>query len=480
MDRVGRPPGERPPALWRRAVVRPTPAPTNLPKWLVGDWNRVVRDPLDLLRLAPLLGAIVTAAIGETSHTPELIGGFLLVLAPRVLNVQRPFDLVFQLGINLAIWGNVLALFDHIYGYDKLVHFILPCGTAMLLYITLCHLRIVPDLSEDAGLHDRVAMVFVTLAFGLSVGGVFEMWEWFSNRAFGTEMFVTYGDSIGDLIDDTLGSLMAGAILLFWTGRGWGTWRTPGAALRGEEPMPTAPPDRDKDLLSRFGDRLAQLRPPRGHAHEQGQPYPHVPRWLAGDWGPVLRDPVDVIRLCLLAGVLVATVQGDWEHAARFLFGLGLAVLVRLAEAPRPFDALFALAMAFQAWGAFLGAYDTIGGYEVAARVLSSLSIAVLLYLLLVRFRAVPDLSGKSDIHERTGILLTATCLGFGVGMLYEVGAWVSNGLFDARSYTFDELVGHMAIDFAASAAGAMLLVLWDRAGWETRRVPASVLTGRT
>ena len=136
--------------------------------------------------------------------------------------------------------------------------------------------------------------------------------------------------------------------------------------------------------------------------------------------------------------------------------------------------------MAFQAWGAFLGAYDTIGGYEVAARVLSSLSIAVLLYLLLVRFRAVPDLSGKSDIHERTGILLTATCLGFGVGMLYEVGAWVSNGLFDARSYTFDELVGHMAIDFAASAAGAMLLVLWDRAGWETRRVPASVLTGRT
>jgi hypothetical protein len=33
-----------------------------------------------------------------------------------------------------------------------------------------------------------------------------------------------------------------------------------------------------------------------------------------------------------------------------------------------------------------------------------------------------------------------------------------------------------MAIDFVASAAGATLLVFWDRAGWETRRVPASVL----
>ena len=111
--------------------------------------------------------------------------------------------------MNLAVWGNVLALFDHVYGYDKVVHFMLPCGTAMLLYITLCHLRVVPDLSEDAGLHDRVAMVLVTLAFGLTVGGIFEMWEWFSNTVFGTEMFVTYGDSVGDLIDDLLGALRA-------------------------------------------------------------------------------------------------------------------------------------------------------------------------------------------------------------------------------------------------------------------------------
>ena len=73
-------------------------------------------------------------------------------------------------------------------------------------------------------------------------------------------------------------------------------------------------------------------------------------------------------------------------------------------------------------------------------------------------------------------MLLLATSLGFGVGMLYEVGAWASNGLFDAEPFTFDELIAHMAIDFAASAAGAALLVFWDRAGWETRRVPAAAL----
>ena len=94
-------------------------------------------------------------------------------------------------------------------------------------------------------------------------------------------MFVTYGDSIGDLIDDALGALMGGVILLFWTGRGWGTWRTPGAALRGEEPMPTAPPDRDADLLTRFGDRVARWRPPRGH--DRGGRAP-VSRRCRGGW----------------------------------------------------------------------------------------------------------------------------------------------------------------------------------------------------
>jgi hypothetical protein len=201
------------------------------------------------------------------------------------------------------------------------------------------------------------------------------------------------------------------------------------------------------------------------------RPYPLLPRWLAGDWGRVVRDPIDLIRLTLLAGVLVCAAQSDWEHAARFAVAFGLSALVRLADAPRPFDAAFALGMGFQAWGAFSGAYSSVSGYELVARIVASLSIAAMLYLLLVRVRAVPDLSDKTDIHERTAILLTATSLGFGVAMLYEIGAWASNGLFDAQAFTFGELIAHMAIAFAASAAGATLLVLWDRAGWKTRRV---------
>ena len=100
-----------------------------------------------------------------------------------------------------------------------------------------------------------------------------------------------------------------------------------------------------------------------------------------------------------------------------------------------------------------------MAGYEATARIVSSLSFAASFYLALVRIRAVPDLSGKTDIHERTGILLTATSLGFGVGMLYEVGAWAPNGLFDARPFTFDELIAHMTISFSASVGGGGTLL---------------------
>ncbi len=152
---------------------------------------------------------------------------------------------------------------------------------------------------------------------------------------------------------------------------------------------------------------------------------------------------------------------------------------MRELQAPRPFDAAFAIGMAFQAWGAWSGAFDSVTGYELVARVSSSFAVAVVLYLVLVRIRAVPDLSGTTDIHERTGIALAATSLGFGVAMLYEVGAWAANDLFDAERLSFDELIAHMGVGLAASAAGAALLVFWDRAGWETRRVPASVLVRR-
>jgi hypothetical protein len=51
------------------------------------------------------------------------------------------------------------------------------------------------------------------------------MWEWFDNHLLGGNHAVGYTDTIKDLADDGLGSLVGGGLLLLWSTRGWRTSR---------------------------------------------------------------------------------------------------------------------------------------------------------------------------------------------------------------------------------------------------------------
>src|SRR3954469_25903055 len=185
----------------------------------------VVRDAVDVLRLALLVGAFATLAVGPREQSFRLALTFVLVLIPRVIDVPRPFDLAFVIGMSFQAWGNVFGAFDSLYGYDKLVHFVLPCGASMLPYLCLIRLRVVPDLSEERGVHHQLGVVVITFAFGLSVGGIYELYEWFGDNVLGAHLAVSYGASIGDLVDDGLGSLLGGTLIVIWDRRGWGTRR---------------------------------------------------------------------------------------------------------------------------------------------------------------------------------------------------------------------------------------------------------------
>lgn len=67
----------------------------------------------------------------------------------------------------------------------------------------------------------------------MSTGAVYEVYEWFANNALGAGLHVSYGDTIGDLLDDGLGSVAGGALLLVWDSRGWGTTRRVPSELIG-------------------------------------------------------------------------------------------------------------------------------------------------------------------------------------------------------------------------------------------------------
>ena len=190
-----------------------------------GDWSRWIRDPIDLLRLSYLIAAFAEWAPGDVGAGVRFFLTFLVVLAPRLLDMPRPFDAAFVIAMAFQAWGNALHLFNDFHNYDTIVHFVLPAATAPLLYILLSRLELVIDLSAPKRAHHHLAVVIVSLAFGLAVGSVYEMWEWFDNHALGGNHAVGYDDTIKDLADDALGSLAGGALLLLWSTRGWRTAR---------------------------------------------------------------------------------------------------------------------------------------------------------------------------------------------------------------------------------------------------------------
>lgn len=193
--------------------------------WLLGDWNPWLRDGIDVLRLSFLVGAVVTALNGDVSNALRMALTFLLVLAARRLDLPRPLDLAVVAGLGLQAFGNALGLFEAHVHYDKLVHFVLPLAVAPTLYVLLIRLRLVPDLADKNLRSHPGGIVIVTLALGVTVGVVYELYEYLAVHVWGAGLHVGYGDTIADLLDDSLGSLLGGFVLLVWATRGWGTTR---------------------------------------------------------------------------------------------------------------------------------------------------------------------------------------------------------------------------------------------------------------
>jgi hypothetical protein len=437
-----------------------------LPRWLTGDWGRIIRDPLDLMRLALLVGAAVTLLVGPREQSLRLLLSFGLVLIPRALDVPRPFDLAFIAGIWFQAWGNVFGAFDGVYGYDKLVHFVLPCALSVLLYLGLVRFRVVPDLAAETGLHERAGILLVTCVFGLALGGgLYEMYEWFADRYLGAHLYTSYGDSIGDLVDDGLGALCGGALILAWDSCGWGT-------RRRARPVGGAVDDPVADAGRRVVERLT----PEPDAGRRARRDPALPAWLIGDWSRTLRGPGDLLRVALAAGIVVAAVSVEPALAARFALTLAAALIVRTLDMPRPFDLAFTAAMAVQAWGAMAGAFGSIGGYDGAVHTVVSAATVPVVYIALVRLRLVPDLSDRTRLHQAAGIALIGFCGGFAAGISYEVYLYALDQLTGVRSVQYDDLIRRLGLDALGALAGTMLLVLWDRRGWPSRRAPAGAL----
>ena len=200
---------------------------------LLGDWNRWVRDPIDVLRLSLLAGAVGFAIAGDAFGAVLMAGAAVVAWAVRLVNLPRVYDLAFMLAISLQAWGEALGAYESFPSFDVIAHFSLPFFFAPTLYILLARLDLVPDPKDETHTRHYVGMFAVAFAFGAGLGAVWELWEWLSDHTLGSELQLGNDDTVGDLAADTAGSLCGAALLVAWARYGWGSVRrVPGVNVR--------------------------------------------------------------------------------------------------------------------------------------------------------------------------------------------------------------------------------------------------------
>jgi hypothetical protein len=200
---------------------------------LLGDWSRPVRDPIDLLRIAYVVGVPIVALLRD-DYPLNLTVSAIAVWAIRPLLLPRPYDLAFCLGLGLTGWGDALGLYERFGSYDLVVHTLAPFFIAPVLYILLARAEVLPDLRDPSTGHHYVGVFLVTLALGLAVGAVWEMCEYASDYFFGTQLSPTQRDTETDLMVDGIGALLGGVLLVAWSVYGWGSVRRIPGENRGE------------------------------------------------------------------------------------------------------------------------------------------------------------------------------------------------------------------------------------------------------
>ncbi|HEV2772701.1 MAG TPA: hypothetical protein VGV57_07740 [Thermoleophilaceae bacterium] len=198
-------------------------------------------------------------------------------------------------------------------------------------------------------------------------------------------------------------------------------------------------------------------------------------RLLLGDWGPIVRDPIDLVRLNFLLGAGVFAVTGDVTTALRLALSFALVVVARFLDLPRPFDLGLNLGIAISVWGGPLGLFHEIGWYDEFLHAFFSFFSAPLFYILGVRLNVLPDLDDDvPQRHRYVGILIVSSSLGFSFGALFEIWEWVANNWFGANNMIgYGDTIADLAEDALASLAGGAMLLGWAEYGWGTsRRVP--------
>jgi hypothetical protein len=165
----------------------------------------------DALRVLGLVGVVAAFVWFTPTDAGVLAAALPALVVPRFLGVRAGFDVAFGVTVLVAAWSNVFDLYRTVPGWDILLHVVCTGLLAATLYVALARLEVVPAALAE-GTRRRTPIVLVTsLALALSV--LWEVVEWAGKTFVTDEIFVTYADTIGDLVAGGAGGLLAGLLV---------------------------------------------------------------------------------------------------------------------------------------------------------------------------------------------------------------------------------------------------------------------------
>lgn len=169
----------------------------------------------DGIRILIVLSVVVAGWGWGAVQVAIFMLALLGALAPQALGVRSAVDVATGLIVLVAAWSNVFDLYTEVFGWDKLIHFLLAGLLASLATITAQRGGLLP-----AGPGHRGGLVMVTVAFGVAAGALWEGLEWAGYTLAIAPIYVGYSDTIGDLAADAAGALAAGLALPFLAANG--------------------------------------------------------------------------------------------------------------------------------------------------------------------------------------------------------------------------------------------------------------------
>jgi hypothetical protein len=210
---------------------------------------------------------------------------------------------------------------------------------------------------------------------------------------------------------------------------------------------------------------------------------------LFGDWTPVLRDPLDLLRLSFAVASVGFLLTGHPAIAWHMFIDFLIVVAAGRLNMPRLFDLLFVLGWATQSWGNAAGLFDLnkctniqVGkanhvclGWDNFVHLVIPLTSIAPIYVLGLRLGVLPDISRETAWRARLGTVLFAVLGVMAIEYVNEIWEYVAvNWLGLNLQIGYSDTIHDLALGIAGSVAGGVLLWVWAAKRWPTQRTPVS------